>query len=74
MEQVADRPDRVDVHGREAERVGLRGWLQPGFSLVDSDVVEAWDSSPNLVALRELGGHRIHSLDYRLLRSDHQFQ
>lgn len=44
-----------------------------GFNLTTSDVVDVWDTSPNLIKLRELGGGRIHSLDFRLLRSDHQF-
>lgn len=44
-----------------------------GFDLLTSEVVDVWDTSPNLVKLRELGGGRIHSLDFRLLRSDHQF-
>jgi MoaA/NifB/PqqE/SkfB family radical SAM enzyme len=44
-----------------------------GFNLLTSDVVQVWNTSPNLVKLRELGGGRIHSLDFRLLRSDHQF-
>lgn len=44
-----------------------------GYDLLTSEVVDVWDTSPNLVKLRELGGGRIHSLDFRLLRSDHQF-
>jgi MoaA/NifB/PqqE/SkfB family radical SAM enzyme len=66
---------RIDPTGSTYTAGKLKGSdYAGGFSLVTSDVVHAWDASPNLVALRELGGERIHSLDYRLLRSDHQFQ
>lgn len=66
---------RIDPTGSTYTAGKLKGSdYAGGFSLVDADVVEAWDSSPNLVAVRALGGQRIHSLDYRLLRSDHQFQ
>lgn len=65
---------RVDPTGSTYTAGKLKGSdYAGGFNLLDSTVTHVWDNSPNLVKLREMGGRRIHGLDYRLLRSDHQF-
>lgn len=45
-----------------------------GFNALENSIEHIWDESPNLRQLRDIGvGRRIHSLDYRLLRSGHEF-
>lgn len=45
-----------------------------GFNALTDNIQHIWHDSPNLRQLREIGGgRRIHSLDYRLLRSSHEF-
>lgn len=66
---------RLDPTGSSYTAGKLKGSdYAGGFNLLDSTVDHVWDNSPNLRQLRELGdGGRIHSLDYRLLRSGHEF-
>jgi len=66
---------RLDPTGSSYTAGKLKGSdYAGGFNLTSTDVDYVWDNSPNLVQLRELGaGGRIHSLDYRLLRSSHEF-
>jgi MoaA/NifB/PqqE/SkfB family radical SAM enzyme len=66
---------RLDPTGSSYTAGKLKGSdYAGGFNLTDTTVAHVWDHSPNLAQLRELGnGQRIHSLDYRLLRSNHEF-
>jgi MoaA/NifB/PqqE/SkfB family radical SAM enzyme len=66
---------RLDPTGSSYTAGKLKGSdYAGGFKLTDATVAHVWDHSPNLSQLRELGdGRRIHSLDYRLLRSNHEF-
>ncbi|MEU7905263.1 radical SAM protein [Actinoplanes sp. NPDC049118] len=66
---------RLDPTGSSYTAGKLKGSdYAGGFNLTSCEVEQVWDHSPNLVQLRELGaGGRIHSLDYRLLRSSHEF-
>ncbi len=65
---------RLDPTGSSYTAGKLKGSdYANGFNLLDTSVAHVWDQSPNLVQLRELGdANRIHSLDYRLLRSNHE--
>lgn len=66
---------RIDPTGSSYTAGKLKGSdYAGGFNLLEASVEHVWDNSPNLRQLRELGGGgRIHSLDYRLLRSNHEF-
>ncbi|MFF2142148.1 radical SAM protein [Kitasatospora sp. NPDC058190] len=66
---------RLDPLGSSYTAGKLKGSdFSGGHNMTDSSVAHIWDNSPNLAQLRELGaGGRIHSLDYRLLRSSHEF-
>jgi MoaA/NifB/PqqE/SkfB family radical SAM enzyme len=66
---------RLDPTGSSYTAGKLKGSdYAGGFNLLDTSVEHVWDNSPNLKQLRELGdGGRIHSLDYRLLRANHEF-
>lgn len=66
---------RLDPRGSSYTAGKLKGSdFAGGFKLTETSVEHVWDTSPNLVQLREFGqGGRIHSLDYRLLRSNHEF-
>jgi len=66
---------RLDPTGSSYTAGKLKGSdYAGGFNLLDTTVEHVWDNSPNLQQLRELGnGGRIHSLDYRLLRTSHEF-
>jgi MoaA/NifB/PqqE/SkfB family radical SAM enzyme len=66
---------RLDPTGSSYTAGKLKGSdYAGGFNLVDTTVAHVWDHSPNLAQLRELGdSRRIHSLDYRLLRANHEF-
>lgn len=66
---------RLDPRGSSYTAGKLKGSdFSGGFKLTETSVEHVWDTSPNLVQLREFGqGGRIHSLDYRLLRSNHEF-
>ncbi|WP_370066307.1 radical SAM protein [Streptacidiphilus sp. MAP5-3] len=66
---------RLDPLGSSYTAGKLKGSdFSGGYNMTDSSVAHIWDNSPNLAQLRELGaGGRIHSLDYRLLRSSHEF-
>ncbi|MCO1575587.1 radical SAM protein [Crossiella sp. SN42] len=45
-----------------------------GYNALSNSIEHIWDNSPNLRQLRQIGaGRRVHSLDYRLLRSSHEF-
>lgn len=66
---------RIDPTGSSYTAGKLKGSdYAGGFNLLEASIEHVWDNSPNLQQLRELGnGGRIHSLDYRLLRSNHEF-
>ncbi|NEA56631.1 radical SAM protein [Streptomyces sp. SID13666] len=66
---------RLDPTGSSYTAGKLKGSdFSGGYNLQDNALAHIWDNSPNLAQLRELGGGgRIHSLDYRLLRSSHEF-
>jgi MoaA/NifB/PqqE/SkfB family radical SAM enzyme len=66
---------RLDPTGSSYTAGKLKGSdYAGGYNLLNASVEHVWDNSPNLQQLRELGnGGRIHSLDYRLLRSNHEF-
>lgn len=66
---------RLDPMGSSYTAGKLKGSdYAGGYNALTDSVEHIWDNSPNLRQLRELGaGRRIHSLDYRLLRSSHEF-
>jgi MoaA/NifB/PqqE/SkfB family radical SAM enzyme len=66
---------RLDPKGSSYTAGKLKGSdYAGGYNALSDSIEHIWDNSPNLQQLREIGGgHRIHSLDYRLLRSNHEF-
>jgi MoaA/NifB/PqqE/SkfB family radical SAM enzyme len=66
---------RLDPTGSSYTAGKLKGSdFAGGYNAVTDSIEHIWDNSPNLRQLREIGGgRRIHSLDYRLLRSSHEF-
>jgi MoaA/NifB/PqqE/SkfB family radical SAM enzyme len=66
---------RLDPTGSSYTAGKLKGSdYAGGYNAVDESIEHIWDHSPNLRQLRDIaGGRRIHSLDYRMLRSDHEF-
>lgn len=66
---------RLDPTGSSYTAGKLKGSdYAGGYNALSDPIEHIWDNSPNLQQLRELGaGRRIHSLDYRLLRSSHEF-
>lgn len=66
---------RLDPTGSSYTAGKLKGSdYAGGYDALTDSIAHIWDNSPNLRRLREIGGgRRIHSLDYRLLRSSHEF-
>jgi Radical SAM superfamily len=67
---------RIDPTGSSYTAGKLKGSdYAAGFNLLTTEVTRVWDESPNLKKLRAMGrSGRIHSLDYWVLRSDHDFE
>ncbi len=66
---------RLDPMGSSYTAGKLKGSdYAGGYNALTEPIEHIWDHSPNLRQLREIAdGRRIHSLDYRLLRSNHEF-
>lgn len=66
---------RLDPTGSSYTAGKLKGSdFAGGYNALTDSIEHIWDNSPNLRQLRQIGeGRRIHSLDYRLLRSSHEF-